>query len=214
MKVLLKVASLLLIALLLSNCSSTNMYMVKDSGEYGDVTSKIVGDWAGTEFVADGSSQLSGKYEKMTADFDFMAKSSKITLWIAEGTVAEKLLDWKKEFPGIKIDEYKVTYTSNWLVSDDGENLEFYGGALDIVINGDGENFEGFVVWEKTKLNATKSAYGDGGLFDSAIGSITKSATGTGDLFPEFTDKYEINLMDDDKMLVLRDGSDRIKLVK
>ena len=212
MKTSLKIMVLLFIAVLLSNCSSTNMYMVKDSGEYSDVTSKLIGKWGVKEYRNDGENLLKSKYEKMTADFDFLTRTAKLSIWVAEGTITDKLLDWKKEFPGIKVDEYKITYTAVWEVSSDGESLIFTNPKPDLVIKGDGKNFDGFYQWEKGKFNMAKSS-DDGSLLGSALGSITQAATGTGDLFPDIEDSYEIKINDTSNIL-LGLGNDRIQLVK
>ena len=214
MKTLLKAASLLLIALLLSNCSSTNMYMVKDSGEYNEVTSKMVGDWGATKLKLDDENVLKIKYEKMTANFDFLSRTVKFTLYATEGKITDMLLDWKKEYPGITVDEYKITYTATWEVSSDGKNLSLIEPKTDLVIKGDGENFDGFYQWEKTKYNMAKSADG-GGLLGSAMGALAQSATGTSDLFPEFEESYTIyNISDDGASMTLLDGSSKIELNK
>ncbi len=39
----------------------------------------------------------------MSANFDFLIKRAKLTIWVAEETITDKLLDWEKEFPGIKV---------------------------------------------------------------------------------------------------------------
>ena len=212
MKISLKIMVLLFIVVLLSNCSSTNMYMVKDSGEYSDVTSKLIGKWGVKEYRNDGENLLKSKYEKMTANFDFLTRTAKLSIWVAEGTITDKLLDWKKEFPGIKVDEYKITYTAVWEVSLDGESLIFTNPKTDLVIKGDGKNFDGFYQWEKGKFNLAKSS-DDGSIFGAALGSITQAATGTSDLFPDIEDSYEIKINDSSNIL-LGLGNDRIQLVK
>jgi len=216
MKTLLKAASLLLIALLLSNCSSTNQYMVKDTNEYMEVTSKMIGDWSATGLNLDDESVLGMKYEKMTAKFDFSSRTVKFTLYVTEGKIADLLLDWKKEYPGISVDEYKITYLSSWEVSPDGKEFNFVAGeagGADIVIKGDGENFDGFYQWEKTKYNMAKSA-DDGSLLGSAMGALAQSATGTSDLFPEFEESYTISISDDGTSLKLIEGLNKINLIK
>ncbi len=214
MKTSLKIMALLFMAVLLSNCSSTNQYMVKDTDQYSKVTSRMIGDWGVTNYSVDSESQLKSKYEKMTANFDFSARTAKLSIWVAEGTITDKLLDWKKEFPGIKVDEYKITYTAVWEVSPDGESLLFTNPKTDLVIKGDGENFDGFYQWEKSKFNMAKSS-DDGSLFGSALGSITKAATGTSDLFPEIEDSYSISsISDDGQKIELLDGTSKISLSK
>ncbi len=212
MKISLKIMVLLFIVVLLSNCSSTNMYMVKDSGEYSDITSKLIGKWGVKEYRNDGENLLRSKYEKMTANFDFLTRTAKLSIWVAEGTITDKLLDWKKEFPGIKVDEYKITYTATWEVSPDGESLIFTNPKTDLVIKGDGKNFDGFYQWEKGKFNLAKSS-DDGSIFGAALGSITQAATGTSDLFPDIEDSYKIKINDSSNIL-LGLGNDRIQLVK
>ncbi len=212
MKSLFKLIVLLFMVLLLSNCSSTNPYMIKDTGEYAKVTSKIVGKWGVTEYRVDGKDLLKSKYERMTADFDFLTRTAKLTIWVTKGKIADKLLDWEEKFPGIKVDEYKITYISNWRVSSDGKYLGFDNSNADLVIKGNGENFDGFYQWEKSKFNMAKSA-DDGSLLGSALGSLAQAATGTSDLFPEIEDSYEIKINSDSNIL-LGLGEDRIVLVK
>lgn len=212
MKALIKLIVLLFMVVILSSCSSTNMYMVKDTGEYTEVTSKLLGDWGAKEYRVAGEEILKSKYEKMKANFDFLTCTAKLTIWVTENRIADKLLDWKKEFPGIKIDEYKITYTANWKISDDGKYLTLENPVTDLIIKGSGENFDGFYQWEKGKFNMAKSS-DDGSLFGSALGSITKAATGTSDLFPEIESSYEIKINGDSDIL-LGLGNDRIRLVK
>jgi hypothetical protein len=188
--------------------------MVKDTKEYSEVTAKLIGDWGVTEYNVDGEKLLRSKYEKMTANFDFATKTVKLSIWVAEGTLADKLLDWKKEFPGIKVNEYKITYTATWEVSFDGETLSFINPNTDLVIKGEGENFDGFYQWEKSKFNMAKSS-DDGSLLGSALGSLAQAATGTSDLFPEIEDSYQIySISDDGNGMKLFDGNNVINLAK
>ena len=83
--------------------------MVKDTNEYMEVTSKMIGDWSATGLTLDDEAVLGSKYEKMTAKFDFSSRTVKFTLYVTEGKIADMLLDWKKEYPGISVDEYKIT---------------------------------------------------------------------------------------------------------
>jgi hypothetical protein len=214
MKTSLKIIVLLFMAILLSNCSSTNKYMIKDTDEYSKITAKFIGDWGVDQYTVDGENQLKSKYEKISANFDFLTKTVKLNIWVAEGTIADKLLDWKKEFPGIKVNEYKITYTANWEVTFDGENLVLSNANTDLVIKGDGENFDGFYQWEKSKFNMAKSV-DDGSLIGSALGSLTQAATGTSDLFPEIEDSYKIySVADDGSKIKLMDDNNIIELVK
>jgi major membrane immunogen (membrane-anchored lipoprotein) len=211
MKKLTNILTLLVTLFLLSNCSSTNKYMVSGTNEYQEVTSKLIGTGAVTQYRVDGTNLLKSKYEKMTASFDFSTRTAKFTIWVAEGKISDKLLDWKEKFPGIKVDEYKITYTAEWSVSEDGKNLKLMNPETDLVIKGSGENFEGFYAWEKSKFNMAKAS-DDGSLLGSALGSLTKAATNTGDLFPEFSEEYKINI--NGRVIVLSDGNNRIKIKK
>ncbi len=214
MKTSLKIIVLLFIVFLLSNCSSTNQYMVKDTDEYSKVTAKLIGDWGVTEYNVDGTKQLKSKYEKMKANFDFSTKTVKLSIWVNEGTLTDKLLDWEKEFPGIKVNEYKITYTANWEVTSDGKNLVLSEPNTDLVIKGKGENFDGFYQWEKSKFNMAKSS-DDGSMFGAALGSLTQAATGTSDLFPEIEDSYKVySISDDGDTIKLLDDDNVISLVK
>jgi hypothetical protein len=188
--------------------------MVKDTDEYSKVTAKLIGDWGVTEYNVDGTKQLKSKYEKMKANFDFSTKTVKLSIWVNEGTLTDKLLEWEKEFPGIKVNEYKITYTANWEVTSDGKNLVLSEPNTDLVIKGKGENFDGFYQWEKSKFNMAKSS-DDGSMFGAALGSLTQAATGTSDLFPEIEDSYKVySISDDGDTIKLLDDDNVISLVK
>ncbi len=194
MKLLSKAMVFLFIAVIFSGCSSANKFMIRDTGEYRKATEKILGDWGVTEYTVDGENLLKTKYKKMTANFDFSTRTVIFTIWVADGTISDKLLDWKKEYPDITVDEYKITYTAKWEVADD-IFIYFREPVTDLVIKGSGKNFEGFYAWEKSKFNMAKSS-DDGSLFGAAMGSITQAATGTSDLFPEFSDSYKYKIFD------------------
>ncbi len=188
--------------------------MVQETNEYNSVTHKLIGNWGISTLKFDGSNVLKTIYEKGTANFDFTTRTAKFTLRVAEGKLTDKLLDWEKKFPDIKIDEYKIVYLANWLVSEDGKTLLLNSPEVDLVIKGSGENFEGFYAWEKTKFNVAKSM-DDGSLLGSALGSLAKSATGTSDLFPDFEDSYKIyNISKDGKSVKLTNGKSAIYLIK
>ena len=212
MKSISKILVVAIIGILITSCSSSNPYMTKSTNEYQTVTHKLLGDWGVTEYKVDGKEMLHNKYSKMKASFDFLNRTVRFDVWVAEGTISDKLLDWKEKFPGIKVDEYKITYTAVWFVTDDGKNLKLTHPNTDLVIKGDGENFAGFYNWEKSKFNAAKSM-DDGSLLGSALGSLAQSATGTNDLFPEFSDSYKIAKIKDNYVL-LREGQNSLQLVK
>ncbi len=209
MKTLTKYLALLVIAFLLSNCSSTNPFMKEGTQEYQKATAKMIGNWNVTEFKNDGKNLIGSKYEKITADFVFPNRTVTFEILVAKSTLKNKLIDWKKEYPNIKVDEYKIKFTANWDVADD-IFVYFNEPKYELIINGTGENFDGFVAWEKTKFEAANSV-DDGSLLGGALGSLAKSATGTSDLFPEFgrsykykifTDKPGFSLNDDDNVIV------------
>jgi len=177
---------------MLNNCSSTNNFMVKGTEDYLKATDKIIGDWGVTEYVVNGKNLLKGKYKRMIANFDFPTRTAKFTLWVTESTISDKLMDWKREFPDIKVDEYKITYTANWEIADD-LYLYLNDPVTDIAITGDGDNFESFYNWEKSKFNMAKSV-DNGSLLGAALGSLAQSATGTIDLFPEFSYSYKYSI--------------------
>ncbi len=214
MKTLFKLTILFVSLLILSNCSSTNKYMVKDTNEYSEITAKLLGNWGVTQYNVDGKNLLKSKYEKMTTDFDFLTRTVKFSIWVSEGEIGDKLLSWKKKFPGIKVDEYKIIYSANWKVSSDGKYVAFSEPNTDLTIKGSGNNFDGFYQWEKGKFNMAKSS-DDGSLLGSALGSITKAATGTSDLFPEIEDSYKIySISQNGKAIKLLNDRNVIALVK
>ncbi len=212
MKFISKILVVAIIGIFISSCSSSNPYMTKSTDEYQTVTNKLLGEWGVTGYKVDGKEMLHNKYSKMKADFDFLGRTVQFDIWVADGTISDKLLDWKEKFPGIKVDEYKISYTAGWYVTEDGKNLVLTNPNTDLVIKGDGENFTGFYNWEKSKFNAAKSM-DDGSLLGSALGSLAKSATGTSDLFPEISDSYKIvNIKDN--FVLLRNGQNSLRLVR
>ncbi len=211
MKKLFSIITLVTTIFLLSNCSSTNQYMINGTDEYQEVTSKLLGAAAVTDYEVDGTNLLRKKYEKMIVNFDFPTRTAKFSIWVSDGTISDKLIDWKEKFPGIKVDEYKITYSAEWKVSEDGKELKLINPETDLVIKGSGENFDGFYAWEKSKFNMAKAS-DDGSLLGSALGSLTKAVTNTSDLFPEFSEEYNIKI--NDRRIILSDSNNRLILKK
>ena len=212
MKSIMKIIVVALLGIFASSCSSSNPYMIKNTNEYETVTSKLIGDWGVTNFKVDGKEMIKNKYSKMKVNFDFLSRTATFDIWVSSETISDKLLDWKKKFPGIKVDEYKIVYVSGWEVSSTGKYIGLADGKADLVIKGSGENFEGFYGWEKTKFNMARSV-DDGSLLGSALGSLAKSATGTSDLFPDISSSYEIVKLEGNYVLLV-DGQNRMKLVR
>ncbi len=210
MKTLLRISLLVFLSFVLTDCSSTNKFMVQGTEEYSKATSKMLGDWNVSEYIIDGHNMIGKKYDKMTANFDFPTRKVTFDIWVSKKTIEQKLKDWEEKFPGIKVDEYKIVYTAKWDVADD-IYIYFNDGETNIDIKGGGENFEGFYGWERSKFEMAKSS-DDGSLLGSVVGSVTKAATGTEDLFPDFSYSYVYNVTNN--TFTLKSGDDKIVLVR
>lgn len=195
--------SLTLVLLTLAGCKSVNQYMVKDSNEYKKTTQNFVGDWAVTDYSIKSSNLLDSTYEKITVNFDFDSSVAKLTYYISEGKLSEKMLDWKTKYPDLKVDEYKVVITTPWKVSSKGTILYFNDQKQNLVINGSGKNFQGFYEWEKAKFEASKNVGKDSGLGGFLMNKAIKSATGSKDLFPKLNDQFNFNFQEKNRYLTI-----------
>lgn len=191
---------------LFTSCLTTsNNYMVRDTDEFNNVTVKVSGEWSLVSFLQSGNDLMKSVYEKGNLSFSFDDEKVKISYEAKESYIADKLLDWKKKYPKIKIDSYKVVQTASWKVDSKGEAIFFGETTTDLVIIGSGENFESFYSWEKSKIEMSKSAGQSFGLLGAMV---AKKMTKTESLFPKISSGlgYWINFDSKAKMLNLRKG--------
>ncbi|MCK4417903.1 MAG: hypothetical protein KAV99_07020 [Candidatus Latescibacteria bacterium] len=185
------------VILMIIACASTNKYMIKASSEFGDVTKHFIGEWAVTSYEAGGNNLLDNPYEKAKVTFDFDTRKVKYEIWVSETYLSEKMLDWKKKYPDLKVDEYRINLTADWNIGKGGEILYIDNKIVNLVLKGSGENFEGFYGWERTKLEATKSVGKGGGLAGLAASFAAKKVTGTSELFPPISSQYNFRFAKD-----------------
>lgn len=193
-----KMSVIIGVMVMLMGCAaSQNNFMIKNTVEFNSVTGPLSGHWALVEYLKGDANLLGSRYEKGDVVFDFDRLTATLSLWVREGYIAEKLLDWENQYPGIKVDEYKINLTARWRINDSGEILYFSDQNANIVIKGSGENFEGFYQWERTKFEAGKNIGKDSGLMGLAMGAIAKKVTGTSDLFPPLLGQYNFSFSKD-----------------
>lgn len=184
---------LISITLLTIGCApKTNPYMVKTTPDFQKVTNHFVGDWAFTKYDKAGKDLLADPFEKGSVSFDFDTRKTKYSFWVSESKLAEKLVEWQQQFPGLKVSEYKVVVTTGWKVKESGKVLDT-GSAENhqIVIKGSGNNFASFYDWERSRFEAGKNiGKSKGGLMGMAMSAVAKQATGTSDLFVSVADNY------------------------
>lgn len=185
MKKLIKLTFMMFFIVGLIGCGgSKNQYMIKETKEYNKITKNFIGKWTAMKY----NSLLGEVYETVTVDFDFDTRLIKMSCKMSETVMADKMLDWKEKWPNIVVDNYKVVMTAKWVVSSTGEELAFTDIVYTVVINGTGDNFESFYVWEKTKMEGAKAmnkAIG-GGLFGKIAQKGMQKGTKTRNFFPPF----------------------------
>ncbi|OQY37548.1 MAG: hypothetical protein B6229_08245 [Spirochaetaceae bacterium 4572_7] len=179
--------------------------MERDTEEFNSVTTHINGSWTLKSFLKGDSDLMESVYETGNMDFEFDNEMVNITYIAKKAYVADKMFEWKKEYPDLKVDSYKVVQTGNWHVDKKGEAIFFDEIKTDLIITGSGSNFESFYAWEKSKVEMTKGAAESGGLLGKVL---AQSVTGTKDLFPEISEAmgYWINLDSNTSILNLRKG--------
>ncbi|MCG5549383.1 hypothetical protein [Halorhodospira halochloris] len=192
--------------------------MIEDTPEFQSVTEKLTGTWVAESYQTEDEDLFSSTFDRASVTYDFSTRNVEWTFQIRDELLEEKLTDWRKEFQGIDVTDYKIVITSNWRVNSDGQSILVDGDEdHELLISGSGNNFEGFYGWEMTRFEAAKAAGdiaagGGGGLASLAAGAAAsaaaKQATGTSDLFLSMTNNYTFELSNDDNNLLLcRKGS-------
>ena len=185
----------------------TNLYMTADSPNFKTVTQNFVGDWVISEYKKENKDLLVSPFDKASVSFDFDTQKAKYMFWVSEATLAEKLMDWQQTYPGLKVDEYKIAISTQWLVKESGAVIDTdpmnSEENHEIIIKGSGENFSGFYDIERSKFAAGKNTGKGQGLMGMAMGAIAKKATGTSDLFLSIADNYTFEFSDAGKSLLL-----------
>lgn len=184
---------LLLLTVFVGCATQKNMYMTPKTAEYQKVTQNFMGKWSIVSHRIGDQNTLDRTFEKGMLDLDFQTRTAKFTFWVSDAYVGEKINDWKSEYPGLKVDEYKVISTAQWGISKSGEIIYFDNVKNSADIRGSGENFESFFQMEKTKFAASENVGKGGGLMGLAMNLATKSATGTQELFPQIPGQSNFN---------------------
>lgn len=174
-----------------TGCGSKNKYMIRDTKEYNKVTKNFIGTWNANSF----NSLIGDVYENVTMEFDFDTRTMKMSCKLSETILADKMLDWKEQYPSVKVDEYKVLVTGKWAIDSSGKEISFPENTFTVVIKGSGENFESFYAWEKTKMEATKAASKKmgGGLLGKMAQKGLQKGTGMKNYFPPFPESAKFD---------------------
>ncbi len=196
---------ILILAFSFVGCSSTNLYMEKGTEEYKSLTEILdQNEWdldgesvVGVVNTPGSGELLSSKFESATSDFNFDSHTATFVFVVQSEFIESKLDDWQKDYPDLTVDMYTIEIDAIWHISESGEILYIDDVNPRIILEGSGENFEGFYTWERSKFEMSKSASDVGGLAGLASGLIAREATGTSDFFVRVEGQYNIKATED-----------------
>lgn len=157
-----------------------------------DTAQKVAGTWTLERFDSNKANVIGAAFDSGTLQLDISKRRATFVFELARSTIDAKLADWKKDYPDLNIDSYKIISIATWNVDKEGETIFFEAEDSDIEITGSGANFEGFFGWEMSKFAMTKSAKQSGGLLGGLMGAALAATTNTEDYFikPDFAVGY------------------------
>lgn len=190
--------------------------MEKNTDEYNSLTKLLdQGNWylddksvVGVQDMPGTSYTIDRHFTWAKVDFNFDARTSVFLFEVKRSYISEKLIDWKKKWPDLNVERYSVEITSEWKINEDGDILYIDDPGVDILIEGSGENFEGFYSWERTKFEMSKASSEGGGILGFAASLATKSASKTSQLFVSVGGQYNFDMINAGKVILNKPLSD------
>jgi len=195
----------------LTSCSS-NQYMIRNTDEYKDVTKHITGEWEIASHIIGNLDPFKKAFEKGTFSLSFTDRNAKFSFEVTKKYIDSQLDDWKKDYPDLKIDNYRVITKADWYVGKDGERIFFKRISNSVEIEGSGENFAGFFASEQAKYIASENIGKDNGFVGMMLNAATKEVTGTSELFPKIEKNYFLRIASDRESFIMSNGDNKLKL--
>lgn len=158
------------------------------------MSEKVQGSWTMNAFYTNKVNVIGTTFDTGTLNLDWARRKATFTLELKRSTIDAKLADWKKDYPDLKIDSYKIIADATWRFDKKAETIFFDYEDSNIEIRGSGANYEGFLAWELSKFAISKSAKQSTGLLSGIVGAVAGAVTKTEDYFvkPEFGVGYWI----------------------
>lgn len=186
---------ILAVAIILPVYAKKNMYMIKGTDEYKNVTAKLISDWGVTSYIkGDDGEQIDNSYKSIVFSFKESEKDgdegiATYIFTLKDSVAEERFADWKKKYEDITMESYAIKGELEWEVSKSGEILHLENATYTVDIKGTGKKLKNFVNYEQGLIESASAANNSGSLQGMIMGGVMKSASGTSGYFPSIPDQ-------------------------
>lgn len=161
-----------------------NPYHTKDTKEYTEVTSKLIGVWNIESFGKKNDEKIGNVYEKATVEFKEFDEEGKngvaiFRFVIPKSTVDERIAVWNKKETTLNVESYVVVATVKFKIHKKGVLVYFEDQINHPEISGSGDQLENFQGTETAFITSQSQMKQSGGIGNLVAAKMTKTITGT-----------------------------------